>query len=484
MTNDGKVGLIRRMIWIGSFLLLSAGAIVLIIQLPGMIAFERLEEQLAAARNSGDYQTEGSTLEEMSHMSGDAAYWQQAGEVFYQTGDHQRALKDLEMAEESQSLTPEGYVMLGDLLLAEGKVTEAVEKWQISSVQGAGEGFQKLADFYRIKKDWVNLDLVLMDWMTAKPDEGTPFLLFGLLQTAKNKDNALESLKVAREKNPDQDQTLLRIENAFIAGSLSAYKGYQPLIVGRALGNSGYWDLAEVSFRLSIEHEPDYAEAWAFLSEALFQQGEDGETEIRKALELNPESTLAQALMAIRLRREGRAEEALSYLQLIALEEPNEITWRLEIASTLAEMGKINEALAEFQSAATMDASNAQVWKQLTRFCLQHNMEVRTIGLQAARQALNLAPKDVEALDLMGWTFYILEDRTSAERFLERAIEIDKTYDSAYLHLGQLYLGVGENQRAYINLELARKYSEEASENRLLADRLIERYFGDVETKP
>jgi tetratricopeptide (TPR) repeat protein len=174
----------------------------------------------------------------------------------------------------------------------------------------------------------------------------------------------------------------------------------------------------------------------------------------------------------------------LPYLQAIATAEPEQVVWRMEIGATLAELGQVNEALAEFQLAVGMDPENVDTWKALASFCIQHNLELRTIGLEAAREALALEPEGAETLDLMGWTFFLLDDSTSAERFLHRALEENENYVNAYLHLGQLYLKAQQNSLAYQNLKRASQLADDMSETKLLAQRLLEQYFGEVEKTP
>jgi len=193
---------------------------------------------------------------------------------------------------------------------------------------------------------------------------------------------------------------------------------------------------------------------------------------------------VAQALYALRLRREGHPKDALPFLQAVAKMEPNQIAWREEIGRTLAETGDINAALAEFQAAVDLQPNNPEVWKELARFCIEYNFEIRGTGLQAARQALALQPEDAEALDLMGWTMFLLEDTTSAERFLHRSLEADPGYAGASLHLGQVYLNTGQEVEARQNLTRASRLASPGSETKLLADRLLERYFGITETSP
>jgi len=474
----------RRWLWLLAVILVLAGIAVVFVMRPALVSVESAEQALAEARQSGDLNAEGAALEILAQIKPEENYWQQAGEVYSEAGKIDVAVHALQKAESAGKLTGEGLILLGDGLSLNGEPNQAVEKWRKASAMGALEGYARLAYYYREEKDWANLETLLLDWMEADETNGEPFLKYGLLQAALGSGHSLSELRIAREKNPELDGAITRIENAVLTGSLSSYSGYQPVLVGRELGNFGYWDFAEIAFSQAVETAPDYAEAWAFLSEANYQQGKSGEEEIQKAITLNPESILVRAIYAMLLRRQGKSEEALPYLQAIAAAEPEQVVWRMEVGATLAELGQVNEAMAEYQAATEIDPMNSDAWKALVTFCILQNMELRTIGLQAAREALRLEPEDAETLDLMGWTFFLLDDTTSAERFLHRALEENESYVNTYLHLGQMYLKAQQNSLAYQNLKRASQLAEDESETQLLAKRLLEQYFGEVENTP
>jgi cytochrome c-type biogenesis protein CcmH/NrfG len=72
-----------------------------------------------------------------------------------------------------------------------------------------------------------------------------------------------------------------------------------------------------------------------------------------------------------------------------------------------------------------VEPNNGEFWRILGRFCVDNYLAVRETALPAARQALTLAPANPDMLDLMGLVLLQLEDETGAERFLQRALEIN-----------------------------------------------------------
>jgi len=141
-------------------------------------------------------------------------------------------------------------------------------------------------------------------------------------------------------------------------------------------------------------------------------------------------------------------------------------------------MKDIDAALAYYQSAALIKPSDAHYWTLLAEFCAVHQVSLREVGLPAARQALTLAPENAPALDAMGQVLVGLDDLASAERFFQQALQKDASLAAAHLHLAQVYLQVGQLPEAQVRLTQAYQLAGEQSNVRLVAQRLLERFFG------
>jgi tetratricopeptide (TPR) repeat protein len=253
---------------------------------------------------------------------------------------------------------------------------------------------------------------------------------------------------------------------------------YRQLLVGRSLGSLGYWDLAAQSFDRSVKLNPNYAEAWAFLGEADQHLDKDGYPNLQKAQQLGPTSITVQALLALYWRRQGQPEKALPTLQAVAAAEPRQAVWQIELGTTLADMGEINLALAYFQHAVEMEPGSAPYWEILAQFTITNSLNLRTLGLPAARQAVLLAPRDPAALATMGACMYALGDMQEAERFFLRALLANPDYALAHLQLGQVYLQENQYQLAYQHLRKALDLSKNQPEIQGMAQRLLHQYFG------
>jgi tetratricopeptide (TPR) repeat protein len=135
-------------------------------------------------------------------------------------------------------------------------------------------------------------------------------------------------------------------------------------------------------------------------------------------------------------------------------------------------MGRLEEALIQYEAAAAIDEQDPQPWVALAKFSLTRNFQVEEVGLKAVRQALLLNGEDPVTLDLAGTAYMILGDFDSAGRFFNEALLKDPGEAAILIHLGQLYLQTGETEKAFGYLKQA---ADEAQDERLkeMAERLL-----------
>jgi tetratricopeptide (TPR) repeat protein len=405
--------------------------------------------------------------------------WEQIGQKEALLENWQAAVTALEKAREFNALSKAGTETLGQAYLQLGDTQAALAAWDqlITSGDASGELFSQVFQVQESQDMMEDSLLTLQQWVQVEPENVKAFYRLGLLSALMAPGQADQYLQRAIDLDPSYQSRVDPIQKALQSTADVENQGYQKVILGRTLGNLDEWKLAKSAFEQAVNLQPGYAEAWAFLGEAKQQLGEDGWAELQKAMSLNPQSVLTQALMAVYYRRHNQPEKAMQALAKILNLEPGEGTWLIEMGYTLAQNGNINGALTYFQRAVDMDPQNASFWKELADFCVQNNLNVMEVGLPAARQYLILDPHSSVAMDTLGWVFMSLGDNISAERFILDAIDADSTNASAHLHLGQLYLMAYKNDEAYAQLALAVKLDDKDTGVKLLAQRLINRFF-------
>lgn len=406
--------------------------------------------------------------------------WEDLAQAELAAGRPDQAAQALEQGARVGPLSPEGQELLGEVYEQQGLDDRAEAYWHSILVQNGPNKrvYERLARLQRRRSGWADSVETLRALFELEPGSAYVAYHLGLHLCAVQPVDALEPLLEASRLDSSYTPAVQSLRQALGAAAQSDQPAYGRLLIGRALGSLGEWDLAGASFRQALALSPDYAEAWAFLGEANHHLGLGGKTELDQAARLAPESPLVRALLALYWRRHGQPEKALEHLEAIARQEPDEPIWQVEMANTLVEKGDLPAAQTCFERAVAMAPNTSLYWQYLAWFSLQNGADIRGLGLEAARKAVLLAPNDPAALDVMGTALLYLGDLTTAERFLQRALERESTSSPVLLHLGQLYLQRQDDERAYAYLLRA---SQQAGEDAtgIIARRLLQQYFGE-----
>lgn len=414
--------------------------------------------------------------------------WEQAGIYALQGGDAQAALGYLQRAAARQLLSPAGYLALGDAHRQAGELEQALSAWQ-SAMPGveAGVVYDRLLETHRQLGD---ADAVVADLkaLTAlRPADVDLRYQLGLHLAAQEPLSALPHLAQVGDLDPDLQPAAQALVSSIRTASLADDPAYTLLESGRTLASLGEWRLAAEAFRRSAQLRPEYADAWAFLGEALQHptpeagesspgQGDAGLEALQKALELDPDSLVANTLLALYWQRQGELARARTYLENVTRLYPDNPSLHAELGSTLALLGELDAARQAYQQAVEIAPASADAWRLLAGFSARYEYQLRQLGLPAARQAAALEKNDPANPDMLGQVLLLLGDLTSAERAFLSALEVDQNYSLARVHLGLVYILQGNAQGARQEWQsvLSRAPDSAAAEQ---AQRLMHNYF-------
>jgi tetratricopeptide (TPR) repeat protein len=383
--------------------------------------------------------------------------WEKAARGYLTAGSLTDAIRCFNLAFEAGPLSEAGWLAFGDAQLQSGDASAALVTWQKMLQSGTLPGAvyaRMLHLFVTQGNDRSALD-TLKAWTNWGQDSAKDIYRLGLTLSLTEPETALNLLSLAGRLDSGLGPSVRIIEAGINASSASDPFAYRLLLIGRGLGSLGEWQLAETAFTQACQLSPDYAEAWAFLSQAQDQLGQDGQAALKKAIALKPDSTLIQAFQALYWVHHKKADLALVYLKAIALKEPQNGMWQVEIGNTLVEMGDLAAALPYYQQAVGLEPDNPVYWRDLAIFSLVYNVQLAEVGLPAARQAVVLDPDNAVGLDILGQYFLVGEDLLSAERTFLNAVAQDPQYALAQYHLAMTYLEEGKRQPAYQAFKLA-----------------------------
>lgn len=404
-----------------------------------------------------------------------ADLWERLGEQQLRAEKPAQAAEALQKAWMLEGISDQGLEHLAQAHLALGEDAGAAAAWQARIQRGAAnpETYVSLAAAQRRMGDLNAAAATVREWQARFPQDSQAVYAFAthlMLVSPLEAGAVLEKITALDARYAERAALLQEALGKMQDEPDAAFK---MILVGRALGQAGEWGLAAEAFAQATRLSPQYAEAWAMLAEARQQQGLDGRAALEQAQTLAPDSVVVRSLQALYWRRQGKPEVALVIYNQLAALEPKQAAWQAEMGNALSEMGDILSALPHYQQAAMLAQEDPLYWETLARFCVHNGMEVRSIGLPAARQALALRPDDPRMLDLMGWVMLYVQDLPSAERFLQQAIQHDAAFAAAHLHLGQVYLQTGQFAQARTHLLNAVSLDDTGQEARI-AQRLLD----------
>jgi tetratricopeptide (TPR) repeat protein len=365
----------------------------------------------------------------------------------------------------------------------------AIFHWRRST--SSPEIHLRLAQVHTAAGDYTALVEDYLAVLSFNPNDPAVNYQLGLVYAAVQPDLALTYLQIAGALNKDYANDTRRLQQVIRTASLFDEPAYTLLESGRVLAGMQEWQLAAYAFYQAVVARPDYAEAWALLGEArqhlaegdsaLPTQIPSGELSLalenlEQAVQLDPQSILANALLGLYWQRLGDYDQAVKYLSISAGLDPRNPAFQVELGNCLAQKGDLNGALEFYQKAVDLDPQDSTYWRILGSFSLRHQVQLRDIGLPAARQASILSPSDPMSLDLMGQVLSSLGDFANAERFFLTAISEDPQFAPAYLHNGINHLIQGDNAQARQQIEYAFHLSPESPTGQQ-AVRILQRYF-------
>lgn len=277
----------------------------------------------------------------------------------------------------------------------------------------------------------------------------------GILYAAFAPEQALDPLAHASKTDAAAAQRLQPLQLAIQSARFEDNPAYTLLASGRALAAAGYWQLARYAFERVTHLQPNYAEGWAFWGHALQQTGsENAYAALQTALQLDPNALSAHLFIAAYWQQNHKPALALMHLLDAQRLDPQNPQIQIEIARAYAGQNLFTEAQNRFAAASQQFPDNPQIWQAWAQLNIDYNLDLRNIGLPAARQAVLLAPKDPAALDTIGQIYLALQNPLLARRFFLQALEHNPQYAQAHLHLGYLYL-LQNDPRAVQHLQQA-----------------------------
>jgi tetratricopeptide (TPR) repeat protein len=436
--------------------------------------FARLAEDMWLFARAAEQLRKAATIE--SYRVG---LWERIGRDELAAGNIDAAVAALRQAELRGELSFDGMDQLIKALEARADWAAAAQmrQAQIDRVGGDQAAYRALLADYRRASDWAMAGAAARSWQSAWPGSAEAAYQAAIFSINEDLKGAEHWMELCAQLDPRYNSKWQDLRQVATQATLSEDVGYRLTLIGRWLGSLAEWDLAENAFERAVKASPDFAEAWAFWGQAMVRNGKNGLPNMEKAVQINPKSVLAHALLGLYWGGAAQYERAIEQIQMVAALEPGQAVWQVELGNLTAANGDLVLARAYFTKAQTLEPDNPAGWEAAVRFSLTYQDDLRGYGLPAARRLVELRPNAAASLDLLGAVELGMGDLRGAERILQQALQINGDYAAAHLHLGQVYMQLQQNEAAQHHLELAVQL-DGSGEVGGAARRILQRYFG------
>ena len=207
---------------------------------------------------------------------------------------------------------------------------------------------------------------------------------------------------------------------------------------------------AKAAAKRAIQADPSLAEPHAHLGDiALYAEWDfhAAEAALRRAIELNPRDPYAQMGYADVLRITGRAAEAKVELARALTLDPNNAKLRVQNALHLYDDGRCAEVAREADEALTL-RPNLTMAYWIKGLC--HESERDWAAAEREFQAaLTIASQDSRALPAIGHLYAVSGRRKQAERILEKLEELRSAGKPTAYAIALIHTGLGEKGQAF-----------------------------------
>ena len=251
------------------------------------------------------------------------------------------------------------------------------------------------------------------------------------------------------------EQAVARDPNYALAYAALAYT-YTEIGVGvaGALPPEEAFERAKAAVGRALEIDSGLAEAHAVLGHLKYVCDYDwagAEEELKRAIELNPNSGDVYDIYGLMLSALERYDEAIQMQR--RAHELDPLAHRMDISTTLLRAGRYDEALHAVTRVLEVEPHLALAHATLGWAYLLKEMPEQ--GLIALQKAVSLSPDSTMYLAQLGQAFAMVGNTEPAREVLRQLEELSsQRYVSPY-HLAYVYTGLGEHDRAMDWLERA-----------------------------
>jgi len=297
---------------------------------------------------------------------------------------------------------------------------------------------EALAKAYLVKRDFTSAQSTAATLKALRPDSPAGFYLAGLAARGQNQlDDAQREFTRALALQPQSSDALAALAQLEMS--------------------RGHSDQALAVVRDAAEHPKPNAFAFNLLGELYLSQhkADLAKAPINRAIELAPKWWVPYRNLAIAKYGAGDAAGAVATYQAGIKAAPTEATLVAELAQLYQKQGRIDDAIASYDSWYQQNPRVPVVANNLAMLLVTYKND--RSSLDRARDLTNAfaSSTDSNLLDTNGWVHLKRSEYTEALSILERAASLAPDSKEIRYHLGMAELRLGQTDRARSDLETA-----------------------------
>ena len=146
------------------------------------------------------------------------------------------------------------------------------------------------------------------------------------------------------------------------------------------------------------------------------------------------------------LYRLGKQSDALPYLEKAYKISPSDLNTISTLGIIYDDMKMDDECENLYEQALVIYPDNILLLNNYAYHLSERGKKLKE-ALDMSKKTIDKEPFNASYLDTYGWIFYKMKDYNNAVVYIERAVRIGPN-STLYLHLGDVYQGMGENAKA------------------------------------
>ena len=214
---------------------------------------------------------------------------------------------------------------------------------------------------------------------------------------------------------------------------------------------------AEDLNRKALQLDPTTVEAYVGLGMIKFLYRCDpagAESDLNKALELDPGSVYAHDYHSYYLLRIGRADEAIVEKKKVVESDPLAVEAVSELGMYLSSVGRNDEAMQQFHKALEIDPNHGATHARLSDAYMNKQQSNEALLELEKAAALNRAPM---LLSRLGDLYARLGKKQEAQAMINELAEMSKRSHVSPIFIASIYARLGEKESALRWLEKAKE---------------------------